>query len=645
MIRICLLLALASLPAAAAETAVSSRTVGNLVLDGVPDIPPEVADRMLQYQNTRSANLVDWDPAGEGMLIKTRFAETAQLHWIARPGGARRQLTFFKEPVGEAAMRPSGPATFVYGMDQGGSENFQLYLFRLTDARPVLLTDGKSKNQGALWSRKGDRLVFNSTARNDKDFDFILLDPEKGERRTLLEVEGHWWAADWSPDDSRLLVMKYVSANESHPFILDVAAGKIEPLFPGREGRKISYGALRWSAGGRGVFFTSDEEGEFTRPGRLDLASRQVSWLTADIPWNVEELEVSRDGRRQAFTVNEDGIGRLYVCSFPGRPEPVTALPVGVVYSLRFTPDGTRLGFVFNSAASPGDVYSLGLASRKLARWTESETGGLPEQAFTAPTLIHYPTFDAASGKARVIPAFYYRPRSQGPHPAVVEIHGGPEAQERPYFDPTIQYWVNELGIAVLSPNVRGSDGYGKSYLLLDNGMKREDSVKDIGALLDWVARQPELDSARVAVHGGSYGGYMVLACLARYPERLKAGVDYVGISNFVTFLKNTKEYRRDLRRAEYGDEREPEMERFLQAISPTTLADRIRSRLFVVQGLNDPRVPASEAEQIVRVVRAGGRPVWYMLAKDEGHGFAKKTNRDLMGQAVSLFWTEHLLK
>jgi len=319
-------------------------------------------------------------------------------------------------------------------------------------------------------------------------------------------------------------------------------------------------------------------------------------------------------------------------------------MPLGEIYNLVFSEDGEDLAYILNTPSSPGDAYSLNWKTRKWIRWTESETGGLPEEIFARPELIHYDTFDQAGGKPRRIPAFYYRPYGKGPFPAVVRIHGGPEAQETPTFSATLQFWVNELGLAVLEPNVRGSDGYGKTYLSLDNGFKREDSVKDIGALLDWIASRPELDAKRVGVIGGSYGGYMSLAVLARYPDQVRAGVDAVGISNFVTFLENTKEYRRDLRRVEYGDERDPQMRKFLEAISPTTLSDKIRSPLFVIQGANDPRVPASEAEQIVKAVRANGRQVWYLLAKDEGHGFVKKTNRDLADQAVALFWEKHLL-
>ncbi|MFQ6030764.1 MAG: alpha/beta hydrolase family protein, partial [Dehalococcoidia bacterium] len=328
------------------------------------------------------------------------------------------------------------------------------------------------------------------------------------------------------------------------------------------------------------------------------------------------------------------------------RPLPVPELPVGLIFGLEFKPDDTELAFTLNTPQTPSDTYSLHIRKRRLTRWTFSEVGGLQTDNFIIPELIQYPTFDEVDGQPRMIPAFYYRPRDmEPPYPAVIAIHGGPEGQYRPHFSSTFLYWVNEMGIALLVPNVRGSAGYGKTYVQLDNGFKREESVRDIGALLDWIEDQPELDNDRIAVYGGSYGGYMVLACMTHYNDRLKTAVELVGISNFVTFLENTQDYRRDLRRAEYGDERDPHMREFLIRISPTTNAYKITKPMFIAQGLNDPRVPVGESEQIVDVIRANKGQVWYLLAKDEGHGFRKKTNRDFFRHATVLFWEEHLLK
>ena len=322
---------------------------------------------------------------------------------------------------------------------------------------------------------------------------------------------------------------------------------------------------------------------------------------------------------------------------------PVPEIPAGIMAGIEFSPDDTQLGLYLNSSLSPGDVYSFDVGSKSLTRWTQSEVGGLDTSTFVSAELVRYPTFDEVDGKPRKIPALYYRPKGRGPFPVIINIHGGPEGQARPVFRSAIQAWVNELGAAVIRPNVRGSSGYGKSYLKLDNGFKREESVRDIGALLDWIETQPELDSDRVVVYGGSYGGYMVLASMVHYSDRLRAGVDVVGISNFVTFLANTKEYRRDLRRVEYGDERDSEMRAFLERISPANNVDKITRPLLVVQGLNDPRVPASESKQMVEQMRKNGGDVWYLLAKDEGHGFRKKVNRDYYLN-VSILFLERML-
>jgi dipeptidyl aminopeptidase/acylaminoacyl peptidase len=322
-------------------------------------------------------------------------------------------------------------------------------------------------------------------------------------------------------------------------------------------------------------------------------------------------------------------------------------LPVGLIGGVSFSPDGKRLALTLNTATSPSDAYVIDLAGAKLARWTRSEVGGLDASTFVAPALVRFPTFDTVNGKPRTIPAFYYKPNKPaktGKYPVVINIHGGPESQALPNFSPNAQFLANELGVAVLVPNVRGSSGYGKTYLTLDNGERREDSVKDIGALLDWIAKQPELDASRVGVQGGSYGGYMVLASLMHYPQRIKAGVDIVGISHFGTFLNNTESYRRDLRRAEYGDERDAKMKKVFDRISPLNNASKITSPLFVAQGKNDPRVPYTEAEQIVKAVRGNGQPVWYLLYADEGHGFQKKANADYYGAAAILFWQRNLL-
>jgi dipeptidyl aminopeptidase/acylaminoacyl peptidase len=621
--------------------------IGNLVLEDVPGIPMELSERLLQYQNVRSAIFRDWDAKSDGILIGTRFGETYQFHVVQKPLGMRKQLTFFNEPVfGGTFSRDKETYGFLFTKDIGGSEFSQIFYFDMNTGRYTMLTDGESRNGAANWSNKGDRFTYYSTKRNGRDWDVYIgnIDnPDNAE--CVLEKNGVWLSYDWFPDDSKLLITNYISANESYFYTLDLKTKELEQINPSEE--KIAYGGAIFSKDGKGVYLTSDENAEFQRLRYYDLKSKKSKILTKDIPWDVNDFTLSDNGNYLAYIVNDDGISKLHMLDLASNKDiKLPDIPIGQVYGISFSPDSKRFSMVLNTPTSPGDIYILDIKSKKLERWTESEVGGLNTDNFIEPELIHYPTFDEVDGKSRMIPAFIYKPKiKKGPFPVVIDIHGGPEGQEQPYFSSTTQLWLNELGIALITPNVRGSSGYGKSYLVLDNGYKREDSVKDIGKLLDWIAEQSDLNKDRVAVYGGSYGGYMVLSSMTHYNDRLTCGVDVVGISNFVTFLQNTKEYRQDLRRVEYGDERDPEMAEFLNRISPTTNAHKITKPLFVVQGLNDPRVPASEAEQIVAKIRENGGDVWYMLAKDEGHGYQKKSNRDHYNAAVVMFFEKYLLK
>jgi len=619
---------------------------GNLVIEGIPEIPERIETRLQQYNNTRSAGLSGWLPGSDGMIIATRFGEVSQLHVVEMPGGARQQITFFKEPVGGAAICPdAGVNGFLFGRDVGGSEFYQIFFFDMADGSYQMLTDGESRNGGASWSNKGDKFAYFTTTRNGTDWDIHVMNVDDlGTSKAVLEEGGTWFPGGWSPDDSKLMVVKYISAAESHPHIIDIATGELERINPTDE--QVAYGDAVFSKDGKGIYYSSDEDTEFQHLRYYDFKSKKSKILTKDIPWDIGSIAVSDDGSYLAFTVNEGGIDKLHVWDAKTmKAIELPDIPIGMVGGMEFTPDGAHLGLTLNTPSSTGDVYSLDLAKGEVVRWTYSEIGGLDSSTFVDPVLTEYPTFDKVDGKQRMIPCFYYKPKGEGPHPVLIYIHGGPEAQGRPYFSARFNYMINEMGIAVLEPNVRGSAGYGKSYLKLDNGFKREDSVKDIGALLDWIDEQPELDNTRVNVFGGSYGGYMVLASMTHYNDRLKSGIDVVGISNFVTFLENTQDYRRDLRRVEYGDERDEKMREHLIKISPTTNATKITKPLFVIQGLNDPRVPVTESEQMVDVIRETGNTVWYLMAKDEGHGFRKKTNRDYYAYSVILFLEEYLLK
>ncbi|NIP13771.1 MAG: prolyl oligopeptidase family serine peptidase [Pseudomonadales bacterium] len=618
---------------------------GNIVVSGVPALPAGAAHELMRYRNVRSAYLMGW--AEDGVVIGTRFGETTQLHRLKSPLGAREQITFFAEPV-RAAFLPTGAGAvgapgFVLSRDAGGSEFYQLFVFDWSTGQSRMVSNGRARYTNVLWSNRGDRFAYTTTERDGRRWDIHLQDLAGRIEVALETTDGGWRAVDFSPADDRLLLIKYVSATEAYLYELELATGALRPLLD--EGLAVAIGGARYAGDGEGVYFTADLGAEFMRLHLLELETGHIDVLTAEVPWDVTEIAVTSNGAHLAMVTNEGGISRLGVLRLPDHaPLALPEVPVGTIYGLRPSPDGRQLGFTVNAPTAPGDVYSLDLVGRTLTRWTRSEVGGLDASAFAAPRLVHYPTFDDEGGAPREIPAFVYMPDGPGPHPVVVHLHGGPHSQYRPKFSASAQYYVKELGLAVVAPNFRGSSGYGKNYLKLDDGYLREDAVRDVGALLDWIAAQPRLDAGRVAVSGGSYGGYMAMASLIRYGDRLVAGVSRVGISNFVTFLENTRAYRRDLRREEYGDERDPRMRTFLEGISPLGRADEIERPLLLIHGFNDPRVPASESEQIADALSAVGAPVWYVLAMDEGHGFRKKANSDYAAAVTALFLQRYLI-
>ena len=617
----------------------------NLVVEGVPPIPAELRASAGRYLEFRSAAFNHWHPRERQLLITTRFADATQLHLVQRPGGARKQLTFLPDPVAGGSFRPKTGEFIVFSQDVGGGEFYQLYRYDPNDGRITLLTDGKSRNTNPRWSHSGKWLAYSSTRRNGKDTDLYVMNPaDPRKERLLLQCTGGGWSVtDWSDDDSRLVVLEYISINQSHLHVLDVADGTRRQITP-KDGQAVSYGRAQFTRDGESVLSTTDRESEHMRLTRINLATGAHQPLTAAIPWDVEDFELGPDGKTVALVTNEDGASVLRLMTLgTGKQLRVPKLPMGVISGVEWHENGHEIAFSLSSARTPSDVYSLEVRTGVVERWTESETGGLNAATFMEPQVVRLKSFDGLP-----ISAILYRPdpvRFPGKRPTLVNIHGGPEGQSRPIFQARNNYYLSELGVAIVFPNVRGSSGYGKSFLTLDNGFRREDSVRDIGAVLDWIGQDPLLDSTRIAVTGGSYGGYMCLACMTHYSDRLRAGVDVVGISRFVTFLEHTQDYRRDLRRVEYGDERDPAMREFLEKVSPMATVRQITKPLMVVQGKNDPRVPVTESEQMVKAIRDNGGQVWYVMAKDEGHGFAKKRNQDYQFLATLLFFKEHLLR
>ena len=625
---------------------------GNLIMEDIPAIPDEVVNDLNRFQNVRSASFRDWAENGQGVYVSTRFGDVDQIHHVDIPGGARQQITFYREPVYGVSRQPGG-RNLIFTRDTGGSEFTQIFMLDPADGSISLLTDGESRNGATVWDRQGRQLAYQSTHRNGASNDVWLMDPTDpaGSELVLESPDGTWWApTEFSESGSKMLIENYVSIADSRVHLLDLDSQQHELIAGGAEDLSAN-DPLGFDKDEGGFWFVTDQGGEFQQLAWQPLdggATPEI--ITADIPWDVDNGEISHDRRRIAFVVNENGMSKLYLLDTETKQyRSVDNIPTGLVFGFDFSPDDRYLGMTLNTARTPSDAFVLELGNGplehgRLVRWTSSEVGGLDTSTFQTPELIEYPTFDSDGDAQRQIPAWVYKPRGKGPFPVVVSIHGGPEGQSRPRFSSTYQMWVEKLGVAVVIPNVRGSSGYGKSYLSLDNGFKREDSVRDIGALLDWIATQADLDAQRVAVFGGSYGGYMVLASAFHYSDKLKAAVDIVGISNFVTFLENTQDYRRDLRRVEYGDERDAAMRAHLEKISPLNNVEKIAIPMLIVQGENDPRVPVTESQQVVEALRSRGQTVWYMNALNEGHGYRKKENRDIYQQATVLFLREHLI-
>ena len=639
-------------PAAFAEVDRRTLNNGELILEDIPEIPVDVIVDLMRYQNIRAAGFRAFTADGRGIYVSTGFGDVDSLHRVDMPGGARNQITFYREPVSGVIRRP-GSAELFFMRDAGGNEFAQVFEFDPATGEATMLTDGESRNDAVVWDRRGARMAYQSTRRNGTSNDIWVMDPAEPAKASMVleSPDGSWWGpAEFSASGSRLLVGNFISITDSRVYLLNLDSGELL-LVAGGTGDSSANVPVAFDDDANGLWLITNQGSEFSQLAwQAAVPGARPVIVTGDIPWSVSSATISHDRRRIAFVTNEDGMSRVYLLDTRSREyRRIESIPTGLAFGITFSPDDRQLGMTLNFTQSPSDAFVLELGEQpldygELTRWTTSEVGGLDTSAFRTPELIRYPTFDKDGDRPREIPAWIYKPPGSGPFPVIVSIHGGPESQARPSFSATYQMWLDKLGVAVIQPNVRGSRGYGKTYLGLDNGFRREDSVRDIGALLDWIETRDDLDAERVAVYGGSYGGYMVLASAVHYSDRLKAAVDIVGISSFVTFLENTQSYRRDLRRAEYGDERDPAMRAYLQKISPLNNVEKIRVPLFVVQGQNDPRVPVTESEQMVAALRELGQSVWYMNALNEGHGYRKRANRDAYQQAMILFFREHLV-
>ena len=589
----------------------------------LPPIPDRIAKRLAPYSQFGRASFLSWHPTRKHLLITTAAGAATQVHVVDRPGGVPAPLTAAKEGVAGPAWYVAGGDQIVYRHDPRAKETHQLWRAGPGMTEPVLLTDGASRNGVPAVSSRSGRLAFDSNRRNGKDRDLYIVDPmDPGSSRMVAEVNGSWEVKAWSPDDRSLLAFEMLPGNDTAIWSIDVASGRRSRLTPPEPATWMD---PHYAPDASAVYAISDLGSELPRAWRW----RADSWtpITRDGD-SVEAIALSPDGRTLAISFDRDASSRLELLDTTTlMAGPVSDLPAGQlappgsprgIWNLQWHRDGSELAFTFGSVRTMGDVFGVNAESGRVTRWTESRVGGVDPSTLPDPEIVRWKSFDG-----RMISGVLYRPpaRFTGPRPVMINIHGGPnDVRERPRFQGRSAYFLNELGIAIIYPNVRGSFGFGRSFEKLDDGMQRADAVRDIGALLDWIGAQPALDTKRVMVTGASYGGYMAYAVAQRYGDRIRCALAGAAISDFVTYLESTEPGRQEDRRAEYGDERDPKIRAFLSRISPLAQAAKIKVPLMIAHGRQDARVAVAQAESMFRAVADNQVPVWLAIYEDEGH-------------------------
>jgi dipeptidyl aminopeptidase/acylaminoacyl peptidase len=645
------IIAFAAMLAALLTTALQNATAqsdeivpnGNLEIVGIPKVPAALAQKAKRYANVFGLPVAGWDPVKREVLLKG----ISNVAWVSRleaPGGsARGWLSIPANGVYDLYFQPQAKF-LVYNQDTDGKEAFQMYLYDIEKRTSALLTDGKSRSTEPVWSNSGERIVYCSSLPGASGVSLHLVNPPdpKSNRLWVQSTGNYLKAYDWSSDDRQVVYCEFISNTVSKLWMIDVKTDERRLLASSDKKDGEYYDNPQFSQDGKGIYVVTDRDSDFRRLAYLDLAAKRFKFLTTDIKWDVDEFQLAPDGKTLAVVTNEDGLSRLYlIATDTFEKKPISSLPVGIVSDLKWHSNSADLAFNFKSPRTPNDVYSLNITTEKIDRWAKGAVFGVEAETLPQPELIKWKSFDG-----RNISGFLYRPPAAftGKRPVIIDIHGGPVDQYRPVFGYDDNFFINELGIVRIYPNVRGSTGYGKTFLNLDDGLKREDAVKDIGALLDWIKTQPDLDAERVLVYGGSYGGYLALAAAVNYGDRIRGAISDSGMTNLATFIERTEGWRRDVQRPEFGDERDPKIRAFMERTAPLNNIQKIKKPLFIIQGKNDPRVPASDADAIVQAMRKREMPVWYLLAKDEGHNFVKQANRDFRLYAIILFVQAHLL-
>ncbi len=631
---------LASIPSVWAQG--SPAPSKNIEVIGVPPIPASLPREVAPYAGIYGLPLAGWSPVGREVWLKGLSSVT----WISRvpsPGATPETSPIYIQSSGiyDIYFQPQGKY-LAYTRDANGDESFQLYVYEIGSGKTTLLSDGKSRNTEPVWSNAGDKIVYSSTPTGLGVSLRVISPFEPQTDHLAAQSSGSYFKAyDWSPDDKQVIFCDFTSETISTLWLLDVASNKKALLSPKTTQLEL-YDYPQFSKDGKGVYVLTDHDSDMRRVAYVDLASRRFSYVPSNPKWDVNEFQIAPDGKTVTLVTNEDGISRLHLFDVSvGKERTAPQLPDGIISDLKWNNNSIDLAFNFKSPRAPNDVYSVNAQTSKAELWAKSVTNGVATSLFSQAELIRWPTFDG-----RTVSGFLYRPpaKFKAKRPVIIDIHGGPEEQYRPRFNYEENYFLDELGVAKIYPNVRGSLGYGKTFLHLDDGLKRGDAVKDIGALLDWIKSQPDLDADRVMVVGASYGGYLALSTAYTYSDRIRGTISDSGITNLVSCAEHTEAWRRDIQRAEFGDERDPKIREFMERTAPVNNADKIKKPLLIFQGRNDPRVPVAEAAGLVAATK-DRIPVWYVLAMNEGHGFTQQSNRDYRTYATILFVKEFLLK
>lgn len=614
----------------------------DLEMSGIPPIPKSLADSVRRYTHIYGLPLAGWAPGKRELWLKS-VSQHIMISSISSPGEKPKMIKHvFGSGIYDIYIQPQGHY-LIYNQDKDGTEKYQMYLYSLQNGKSILLSDGNGRDTEFVWSNNGEQVVYSSTA-GGKGVSLYLITPLKPESKRLLvkSDDSYLKAFAWSPDDKLVAYCEYFSMYAARLWVINIETG-VKTLLSDQSSNEDYYDIPQFSKDGQGIYVMTSHRSEVTRIAYVPLGTRRYEFLNADERWDVEDFQLSPDRKLATFSINEDGVSRLYLYDIATRrKKAVSGLPPGIISGLAWNSASTDCAFNFKASNTPNDIYSVAVATGTVEKWYQSYSNRMDVDQFPKPTLIRWKSFDG-----RTISGFMYQPSRQylGKRPVIIDLHGGISEQFRPGYIYADNYLVNELGVVKIYPNYRGSGGYGKTFAKLDNGLRREDSIKDIGALLDWIKLQPNLDLEKVMVQGASYGGFMAMSVALRYNNRIRASIVESGISEWISAINNIEVNFRDIWRTEYGNEREPRVRDYLIRISPLYKIKQNQKPMLLIHGRNDPRVSIQQAEAVLSAMKETQVPIWYLFGKNEGHSFRNFASWEIKILAIILFVQEYLVR